>query len=98
MIKSDQQESKMFKVLKWNAIAQWNYDTVSDTCGICKNSIREACINCQANQEKFDTNNCKKVVGKCNHSFHTHCIDEWIKKKNNCPLDFSEWMPMRFMD
>jgi RING-box protein 1 len=98
MIKSDEQESQKYKVLKWNAIAQWNFDNISDTCGICKNKITESCINCQANQEKFESNSCKKVVGKCNHSFHCHCIDEWIKKKNLCPLDFSEWMPMRFMD
>ena len=98
MEKLSTQESKMYKVLKWNAVAMWVYDTVSDSCSICKNPLREACITCQANQEKFDTNACKKVVGKCNHCFHNHCIEEWTKKQNNCPLDFSEWMPMKFMD
>lgn len=22
----------------------------------------------------------------CIHSFHTHCIDTWIKKNYNCPV------------
>lgn len=91
-------ESKNYKVLKWNAVAIWGYDAVSDNCSICKNPLREACITCQANLEKFESQQCKKVVGKCNHCFHGHCIEEWTKKQNNCPLDFSEWMPMKFYD
>lgn len=96
--KASTQESKMYKVLKWNAVAMWVYDTISDSCSICKNPLREACITCQANQERFDTNACKKVIGKCNHCFHNHCIEEWTKKQNLCPLDFLEWMPIKFMD
>jgi hypothetical protein len=22
----------------------------------------------------------------CNHTFHKKCIDEWLNKKNNCPI------------
>ena len=98
MEKVEAQTSKVCKVTKWNAVAIWVYDAVSESCGICRNPLREACISCQANQEKFDLNKCQKVVGKCNHCFHNHCIEEWVKKQNNCPLDFSEWMPMKFMD
>lgn len=92
------QESKLYKILKWNAVAIWVPDNVYDTCSICKNPLREACITCQANQENFESNQCKKVIGKCNHCFHNHCIEEWVKKQNLCPLDFTEWMQMRFID
>jgi RING-box protein 1 len=92
------QDSKMYKVLKWNAVAMWVYDTISDCCAICKNSLREACITCQGNPEVFDTNQCKKVVGRCNHCFHSHCIENWAKKQNNCPLDSTEWMAEKFLD
>ena len=92
------QTSNVVKIMKWNAVAIWVYDSVSDTCNICKNPLRESCITCQANQEKFDQNNCKKTVGKCNHCFHQHCIEEWGKKQNNCPLDMTEWIPMKFVD
>ena len=50
------QESKMFKV---------------NSCSICKNPLNEACITCQCNQEANDQSQCKKVVGICNHCFHT---------------------------
>ena len=25
-------------------------------------------------------------------------IEEWIKKQNTCPLDFTEWIQMKFID
>ena len=91
-----QQDSTYYKILKWNAVAMWVYDTISDTCSICRNSLREACITCQANQDKFEGQVWKKVIGKCNHCFHCHCIDEWTKKQNTCPNDVSEWIPIKF--
>jgi hypothetical protein len=51
-----EQESKMFKV---------------NSCFICKNPLNEACITCQCNQEANNQSQCKKVVGICNHCFHT---------------------------
>lgn len=92
------QTSKVAKVLKVNAVGLWVYDSVSEICGICRSALSEGCIECQANQESINVIQCQKVVGKCNHSFHSHCIQEWAKKQNNCPLDFSEWMPMKFFD
>ncbi len=92
------EDSKKFKVLSWNTVAMWVYNNLGDTCSICKNALNEACINCQANPENYDPNNCKKVVGQCNHCFHNHCIEEWIKKQNNCPLCFNEWIQMKILD
>jgi RING-box protein 1 len=92
------QDSKMYKVLKCNAVAMWVYDSVTDSCSICKNPLREACIKCQADQETFDQNKCKKVVGKCNHCYHEHCIEGWVKKQNTCPLDNSDWEVFRFLE
>ena len=93
-----EQTSKMYKVLNWNAVAMWVYNNLGDTCSICNNPLNEACLSCQANQENFDPSQCKKVVGQCNHCFHNHCIEEWIKKQNTCPLDFTEWIQMKFID
>lgn len=91
-----EQDSKYYKLLKWNAVTMWVYDTTSDICSICRNALREACITCQANQEKFESKECKKVIGKCNHCFHAHCINEWTKKQNQCPMDLGEWIPIKF--
>lgn len=29
---------------------------------------------------------CFVVQAECNHIFHTHCINKWLKKRPNCPL------------
>ena len=90
-----EKNSKVCKLLKMTGVALWVYDSVSDTCGICKNPLIESCISCNANQENLVDMKCQKVTGKCNHSFHSHCIENWLKKQNNCPMDFYEWMPVQ---
>tara|TARA_B110001454_G_C12655569_1_gene407275 strand:+ start:772 stop:1047 length:276 start_codon:yes stop_codon:yes gene_type:complete len=29
---------------------------------------------------------CNFSITKCNHKFHTNCLQEWYKYKNNCPI------------
>ena len=89
---------KMFKVLSWNAVTMWVFKNLADICSICKNPLRETCLICQANPENNAVDKCRKVLGQCNHSFHSHCIEEWIKKQNNCPLCYGEWIAMKFYD
>ena len=79
------EQSNFFKVMSWNAVAMWVYNNLGDTCSICKNPLNEPCLSCQANQDNIQPNQCKKVVGRCSHCFHNHCIEEWIKKQNTCP-------------
>ena len=89
---------KSFTLTGLNSVAMWVYNNTGDSCSICKNALNEACIKCQSNQDNYDTTQCRKVVGQCNHCYHIHCIEEWVKKQNNCPYCFNEWVAMKYMD
>ncbi|GAA5922484.1 SCF ubiquitin ligase complex subunit HRT1 [Sporobolomyces koalae] len=92
---------KRFEVKKWNAVALWSWDIVVDNCAICRNHIMDLCIECQANQgsvtnEESDEDPVRMIPGTvawgvCNHAFHFHCINRWLKTRQVCPLDNRDW-------
>ena len=40
--------SRRFKVKKWNAVAVWSWNVLTDTCAICRNNLHEPSIEYQA--------------------------------------------------
>lgn len=94
--KVEKEESSFFKLIRWNAVALWSLDIDQENCAICKNRLVDSCIGCQASEDQNISKQCQRVTGRCNHCFHVHCISDWTKRVNKCPLCNTEWMPMKF--
>ncbi|XP_023179249.1 RING-box protein 1-like [Drosophila hydei] len=84
---ANQKENKRFEIMNWNANALWAWDIQVDTCAICRNLIKDPCIECQSNR----TDECPKAIGTCQHVYHFHCISRWLTKREVCPLDYRVW-------
>ena len=80
-----------FVITKWNAVALWSWEMEQETCAICKSSLMEKCVQCQANEDESPT--CNPIFGVCNHAFHQHCIERWVKTSPTCPLCNAPWSP-----
>jgi E3 ubiquitin-protein ligase RBX1 len=79
------------KVKKVMLVAVWSLDMIVDKCAICRNHIMDSCIECQTEESDLPVE-CKVAWGSCNHAFHSHCIVQWLKSKNICPLDAKPWV------
>ncbi len=77
----------MFKIENINVLINYNLNSLNEECPICRNSLFSSCITCE-NDKSIE---CISVIGCCNHGIHKHCIDNWIKTRNVCPLDNTPW-------
>ena len=59
-------------------------------CKICRCSLNEPSYEQKIKNSKILLP-IEKSIGKCGHIFHTECINEWIKTKQICPIDFCPW-------
>ncbi|CAX42768.1 E3 ubiquitin-protein ligase complex Scf subunit, putative [Candida dubliniensis CD36] len=88
-----------FEVKKWTAVAFWSWDMQIENCAICRNHLMEPCIECQPNSMNNNNNTSEECIpawGVCNHAFHLHCIRRWLKTRNACPLDNTDWTYQKF--
>ena len=64
-----------------------------DDCGICWISLGAMCPACAKAKPPVNQDDCKLsvqddcmlVVGQCNHVYHLHCINSWLKTTEYCP-------------
>lgn len=42
--------------------------------------------NCAICLQDFRDGECAKMLPSCGHSFHLHCIDDWLSRQGTCPL------------
>lgn len=63
----------------------WRWKIKEDTCLICQQEFDTACHRCRHPIE------CIPCIGLCAHTFHYHCITEWLETSKHCPLCRSQW-------
>ncbi|MCO5573126.1 hypothetical protein L7F22_026891 [Adiantum nelumboides] len=66
-------------------------------------SLKEGVLECAVCLSEFQENDKGRLLPKCNHSFHTECIDMWFLSHTTCPLcrtsaDCAEIQPSQNMD
>ena len=83
-------KNPIIKIKSWHPVAVWTIDKKVELCAICRNHIMDTCVDCQTNASSVKIN-CEISWGKCEHAFHTHCISQWLKNKQVCPLDTKPW-------
>ncbi|CAD2219804.1 RING-box protein 1 [Angomonas deanei] len=69
-------------------VSQWKVDAT--TCTICRNALEGPCMACLADAEVTSWE-CPVRWGECQHCFHDHCIQRWLKTREVCPLDGQPW-------
>lgn len=68
-----------------------DWTSVKDICQICGELLSEQCLTCKV----YKNNKCVIEVSTCDHIFHKHCIGRWINKLNICPIDLTQWNPIK---
>lgn len=52
-------------------------------CLICHTTLYDLCIECSTKEHHEE---CLVYIGKCEHKFHTHCIEEWVANGGKNPI------------
>jgi RING-box protein 1 len=81
--------SSIVTVRSVNGIYTWSRPILDNNCPICKEALENLCIRCLASSNENE--DCYIAVGACSHKFHLHCINEWYKSKDFCPLCNNSW-------
>jgi anaphase-promoting complex subunit 11 len=75
------------KIHALNLVATWSWSLPPDydeLCGICRVQFDGTCPAC-----KFPGDDCPLLIGKCQHSFHMHCLLMWVQQESSrglCPM------------
>jgi RING-box protein 1 len=85
-------QTKEFELIAWYPILLIKENIDNDTCNLCRNSIFDKCISCSSIIPYEPNGKCEISYNKkCTHSYHAHCIDNWMKTNKNCPVDMEQW-------
>ena len=85
------------KVISYKAVAAWNWKNIPEsTCSICQLAFESCCQHCIVPGPSCPPTK----APNCNHWFHLHCAESWIKEKLTeeqkvCPNCRAPWTPQQ---
>lgn len=69
----------------------WKWKVEEETCLICQQEFNNACHKCTHPIQ------CTPCIGICLHTFHLHCVEEWLQNNKNCPMCRCSWEYKKIM-
>ena len=75
------------KLIELKMVANSRFKSDESVCHICKNPLSFLCKKCEDGSQSNKV--CYTSIGKCQHTFHYHCISSWLETDTNCPIDFT---------
>ncbi|OQS54365.1 anapc11 [Ecytonucleospora hepatopenaei] len=73
-------DKKIIKINKVFPRYTWKWKLDCECCLICQQEFNATCNECN------HPITCVPVTGTCTHTFHKHCLTEWMEKNKNCPV------------
>ena len=77
-----------FQIKELNLVVNWDLDTQSKTCDLCRKLLLAPSV-----LELKNGIDGVVQVGMCDHAFHKTCIDNFLKENSCtiCPTDKIQW-------
>lgn len=93
--KPDEKEKiKPFTLKYWQP--SFVVSMTTDNCSICQYSLQAKCIMCKSKYSSLGAESiCLPIKGDCQHIFHEHCLNSWLKDNKTCPYCAETWKESR---
>jgi RING-box protein 1 len=86
--------AEKYQMQSVNLVCTWRFGAgFIDTCAICKASLYEASLDCQAHNIEDTSNDGWHIAnGTCGHAYHYDCIKKFVERGiTNCPTCNAAW-------
>lgn len=83
------QENDHSNYVPWLVLGKGLDETLIKSITLCKYKKGDglvSCTDCSVCLVEFQEDESIRLLPKCSHAFHVHCIDTWLRTHSNCPL------------
>ncbi|XP_071727495.1 RING-H2 finger protein ATL52-like [Rutidosis leptorrhynchoides] len=88
-VEDHDQENDHLNYVPWLVLGKGLDEALIKSITLCKYKKGDglvSCTDCLVCLVEFQEDESIRLLPKCSHAFHVHCIDTWLKTHSNCPL------------